>query len=490
MESSQSEQLTYSRDHSKTSDRLLLSFPLCVVCFFVLCFLASFLSVAYADDVTENFPSSSSNSALYYQMGGGRSVPIPAVQNSVSIPINAEGNIGLGFSCGVFNPMTAITNSLNNYGNSIQNVSQTILQNATSAITSFPMYKLAQADPKLYNILNNNLAGASQEFSLHMKSCEKMQSEALQGHDPYNDWMTVARNNNMKNQMSFGDGDLNNSISKVNTDQGDNGVPWASPGATLGKAAGGLDQPPIMVINDTAIAGYNVMLGRNPTDTSKPGQSSDNQNLLKYWATPKNAATWIVSVVGDQKVTTCTGESCAKDSTPGLGLLPSVQTVTMDISKKLSNLVTNPDQVNAKSLIEVSAPGQIVSQTILEDIRQMNLNAQSNTIATLSQNIATTRVVNEALLAINILQMGSEIPNIQSVGPAQRVISQKIQNIQDDINHIMYSVNIRRQLNSNIMGDIMKYTNGENAKAAAIPKVGKEPSLLENGGIINKGTPP
>lgn len=442
--------------------------------------------LSYADDITDSFPSSDSNSALYYQIGGGRSVPIPPVQNNVSVPINAEGDIGLGFSCGLFNPVNTITNSLNDFKDSVQNVPGTIVSNATSAITSFPMYKLAQADPKLYNILNNNVIGAHNQFALNMKSCEEMQSEALKGNDPYNDWITVSRNNNMKNIMSFGDGDLNKGISQVNQDQGNNGVPWATPGTALGASAGGVGQPPIMVVNDTSVAGYNVMLGRNATDTSAPGKSDNNQNLLNYWPTPKDAAQWIVSVVGDQKVTTCTSASCSKDSTPGTGLLPYVQNATTDISKKLANLVANPGQVNEENLMAVSAPGQVVSPALLENIRQMNLNAQSNTVATLAQNIATTRIVNEALLAINILQMGSEVPNIHAVGPAQKVIAQKVQLLQEDINHIMYSVNIRRQLNSNVMGDIMKYTQEQNAQAAAIPQVGNKPAVMQNGGIVKQ----
>jgi len=447
-------------------------------------------NVSYANDITENFPSSDSNAALYYQMGGGRSVPAPPVQNNISVPINAKGEVGLGFSCGSFNPSTTITNSLNNFKDSIQNVSGSIMKRAMSAIVSFPMYKLAQADPKLYNVLNNNVIGAHNQFALNLKSCNEMQSEALKGDDPYNSWITVSRNNNMKHSMSFGSGDLNKAMATANKDQGNNGVPWATPGKPLGAPAGGLDQPPIMVIHDTAIAGYNVILGRNPTDISAPSKSKDNQNLLNYWGKPSDAAKWIVTIVGDQKVTTCTEKDCGKNSTPGSGLLPFVQNATTAIIKKLSNLVAHPAQVNEKSLLDVSAPGQVVSPALLQSIRQMNPNAKTNTIATLSQNIATTRVVNEALLAINVLQVGAEVPNIHAVAPAQKVIETKKQLIQQDINHIMYSVNIRRQLNSHVMSDIMQYSQQQEAKAAAVSHIGNKPALLTNGGIVKRNQTP
>lgn len=447
-------------------------------------------SLGYANAITDMFPSSNQNSELYYQMGGGRSVPVPPVNNSVTAPIDVQGNIGLGFSCGKFSPVNTITNSLNNFKDSVQNVPGSIVSRATSSITSFPMYKLAQADPKLYNILNNNVIGAHNQFSLNMKSCEEMQSEALKGHDPYDGFITVSRNNNMKHLMSFGDGDLNKAMSNVNQNQGDNGVPWATPGQSLGASAGGEGQKPIMVINDTAIAGYNVLLGRNATDTSTPDHSHDEQNLLNYWQKPQDAAQWIVAVVGDQKVTTCTSKHCQKDSSPGVGLLPYVQHASTQISQTLAQLVSGQLPTTKDHLLAVSAPGQVVSGSLIRNIRQMSHNAQGNTVATLAQNIATTRVINEALLAINVLQTGSEVPNIHAVGPAQKVITHKIKQLQSDIDHIMYSVNIRRKLNSNVMSHIMQYTKAKNNQAAGISQVGTKPAVMTNGGIVKKDQSP
>lgn len=453
---------------------------------FSLLALSGISAVCIADDPTQNFPSSDSNSALYYQMGGGQSVPMPAVSDTESLPIGVDGSIGTGFSCGKFNPTATITNSLNDASSGVENISQSIMGNATSAITGFPMYKLAQADPKLYDILSNNIVGAHNQYDLNMKSCEQMQSEALQGNDPYNNWISVSRNDDMKSIMSAGDngGDLNEATTKVNQDQGTYGVPWDKPGFSEGASAGGLNQPPIEVIHDTAFAGYNVELGRGLTEKSAPTEDPNNQNLVIYWKTPEDAAQWIVGVVGDQKVTTCEGDGCDKGSTPGMGLLPDVQIQTTKVTQELSNLVANPDQVTAQNLLDVSAPGQVVSPALLQDIRQMNPNAQANTIATLGQNIATTQVVNEALLAIDILQMGSEVPDIHAVGPAQQEISDKIALMQSDIDHIMYSVKIRRDLNANVMGQIMQYNQDQNNEAAATPGVSKTPASMSHGAIL------
>ena len=455
------------------------------------CFLVLMALNSQADSSLDNlFPSSDTNSALYYQLGGGNSVPMPAVSDSIPFPVNVDGNVGAGFSCGKFDPTATITNSLNDMGSSVENVSQEVMSHATSAITSFPMYTLAKADPKLYDILNNNIIGAHNQFDLNMKSCQQMQSEALQGQDPYNDWISVSRNDSMKSMMTAGDEgattDLNQAVANVNQVQGNNGVPWSTPGVPSGSDAGGLGQPPILVVHDTVIAGYNVELNRDPGDTSTPNSDSNNQNLLNYWSTPESAADWVVSVVGDQKVTTCEGPGCDKNSTPGTGLLPYVEKATQDITKKLQGLVQDPALMNdSENLLAVSAPGQMVSRSLVTDIKQMNPDAQATTIATLSQNIATTRIVDEALLAIDLLQTGAEVPAIQAVGPAQTEISQKVQLLQADIDHIMYSVNIRRQLNSNVMSSIVQYNQEQNAKAASVPGVSETPAAMTHGAIVN-----
>lgn len=85
-------------------------------------------------------------------MGGGQDVPVAAYSGTTSIPLHVDGDVGLGYNCGLFNPKLSITNSLNAVESSFQNVEQSIVQNATAAIAEFPMYAVARADPDLYNL--------------------------------------------------------------------------------------------------------------------------------------------------------------------------------------------------------------------------------------------------------------------------------------------------------------------------------------------------
>ena len=93
-------------------------------------------------------------SGLYYKMGGGNDVPLPAFYNTSYIPLNAESDVGLGFNCGAFNPAASLTNSLNQIKSSFLNVQQEVLSSATAAVTEFPLYELSRADPNLYNLIS------------------------------------------------------------------------------------------------------------------------------------------------------------------------------------------------------------------------------------------------------------------------------------------------------------------------------------------------
>ena len=57
-----------------------------------------FSSTGYAELIPTN------DSDFYYRIGGGHSVPVPAYDGTVRVPLNAEGEVGLGYNCGIFNP--------------------------------------------------------------------------------------------------------------------------------------------------------------------------------------------------------------------------------------------------------------------------------------------------------------------------------------------------------------------------------------------------
>ena len=262
------------------------------------------------------------NGIFYYQLGGGQDVPMPAFYDVSSIPLNADGNVGLGFDCGSFNPIAAITDSLNNIKSSFINVESQVVSAATGAITSFPLYELSRSDPNLYNLLTDAMTGARGDMVLSTKSCEAMQSEIASGGDPYAHWAQISMGNKWKEEIGTaelsGHGDINQAKNKVSQDAGKSGVPWISKFFSLAdsleapgsKNAGGVDQSPIRVIHDTVMAGYQDIVkegGQYQSIKHSPLKDNHHSELMNVWKTNQAAAVWITHAVGEQTITTYNG---------------------------------------------------------------------------------------------------------------------------------------------------------------------------------------
>lgn len=436
------------------------------------------------------------NNSFYYRMGGGQFIPMPANDGASSIPLHVDADLGLGYNCGVFNPKLSITNSLNAIKNSFQNVEQGIIANATAAITEFPMYALSRADPDLYNLFNNALLGARTDIDLSTKSCQAMQAQIAQGRNPYTDWATISMGNDWKYHMSLAPGSQENSLNQssgdinqvnqqVAKDNGDNGIPWVH-GANIGRNgvyAGGRGQPPIMVIHDTSVAGYNVILqtGRNYDDESTPTRTDANTHLLDTWANPKLAADWIVNVLGDEKITTYQGGE--KQSSPGVGLLPSNQTLTTQILQNLQKLVTNQTPITLDNLKTVSAPGVMINTAVIEAIRQKEPVTQAIIINKLAQEIATSRLIDKALLARQILQEGSQVPAIYSNKAAEESIQKALSRLDQAIEGMLFNVKVKKELVSDTVIHLLETTHEQQDVNAMITPAKISDRNIYNGAL-------
>lgn len=441
------------------------------------------------------------NNPFYYKMGGGQATPVPAYNGASSVPLDVNSNVGLGYNCGLFNPHLSITNSLNAIQNSFQNIEQSVVQNATSAIAEFPLYAVSRADPDLYNLLNNALLGARKDLELSTKSCQVMQQQIGQGKNPYTDWATLSMGNDWQQHMSLtssssanlsaaaktdNDNNNNDDINLVNQqvaqDNGDTGVPWIH----AGNNAGGQAQPPILVINDTSIAGYNVILqaGRNYDDTSAPAQTSANAHLVTTWANPQLAANWITTILGDEKITTYAGGD--KESTPGVGLLSQDQQLTTQINQNLQNLVTGQTPLTIANLQTVSAPGVMINNAVIQAIQQKDPVTQSILISKLSQEVATGQLIDQALLARQILQEGSQVPPIYSNKAAQEAIQKALSQLDQSINNLLFNVHVRKELVSDTASQLLENTQAEQIGSSTVQPSNAPNGSMENGAVQKK----
>jgi integrating conjugative element protein (TIGR03755 family) len=452
-----------------------------------------FSSCVFALDI---IPTGKDNNLLYYKMGGGSDFDLPAVNDTRTIDLGADADLSAGMTCGDFNPLVSLTNTFNDLQNNIDNITQGLLANATGSLAEMPMYFLAQANPSAYNMINNALIKAHELISISTKSCQEVKNQIAQGKNPYQDWATISVGNSWKKHLSLtfsGSEDINDAKKDIDANAGNDGVPWINGNKSdSGFLAGGLNQPPIHVVSDTVKAGYNAILMRDTNDSSP---ASVDGELAKQFPSPKDAQDWITNVVGDQVITTCNDKSCQKNQggISGRGLLPWITNCNEDnksycadnIKKNINQLVSGQLVENKSNIELVSANGLVISPQVISAIKNMDATQQNIMTAKLSQEVATQKVVDRALIARNILQTGAQVPVIASNTPAQKMISHSIEILDKDIQSIAFESQIRKQMMSNTINNILNAQNLDQQKAVNVPAVIKNTDLIQNSALPN-----
>ena len=141
------------------------------------------------------------DSLWYYEIGGAQPVSTPLNPSVVSVTLGGSAQLGLGYSCGKFDPVTAITNTLNEIGAGVDRMMGAMTAAATSAIAALPALILQRANPGLYDLFQNALIKAEETLRLATKSCEQMEAEIAQGKNPYADLVVLSKGNDWKVQM-------------------------------------------------------------------------------------------------------------------------------------------------------------------------------------------------------------------------------------------------------------------------------------------------
>jgi integrating conjugative element protein (TIGR03755 family) len=415
--------------------------------------------------------------------------------------MGSNANLGFGKSCGSYNPALSVLNSMNDFKDKAQDLEKDVLTNATAAIITLPMYEIAKRNPTIYALINNKMISAKNKLEVSTKSCEVARQQIAKGENPYQDWGAIAINDQWKKKLSLtaeGNADINQVKKDIDITGGDDGVAWAN-GNTDNDGvvrAGGKGQPPVHVIADTIKAGYNAMLNRDlqsEADAPKTGASAE---LARVFPSPTNAMKWTTDVVGDQTITTCNDNDCKRKqgSVVGHGLLTGITSCNQDkdncvetIRTQIGKLVSGNLELTKENLEKVSAGGIMMSPEAIAAIRNMDSTQQSIIVNKLAQEVAIQRVIDKALMAKNILATGAQVPVIAANHPAQLVIGRAITNLDNDIRSLTFETQIRKQMMSDTISQVLSYSYQQQQNALHVAPVSAASPVMENSAITKQG---
>lgn len=438
---------------------------------------------------------------FYYEIGGGEVTPLPYTPDSSDIDLDVDANAGLGYNCGLFDPKFSIVNSLNNIKASFEQMEGQVIENAKGALLELPAYLIAEYKPELYKLMQDGISNGRFDFNTSTKSCQDMVSEIGDGKNPYHDWLQASLGDQWKYHMSLAapergqnglvgssPQDINQVNHHINQDNGKSGVAWVN-GASKGGVfyAGGQGQPPILITTDTVMAGYNILIDnkRALNDKDAPPRTKTNARILDAFESPLIAAKWTVNVVGDQEITTYAKGK--KQSIPGRGLLNDVQDETMTVKKNVIDLVTGTKKMTLENLKSISPPKIMLNTAVIQMLRkQSNPLMQMIYINKIAEEVAVARVIDKAKLALQCLEVGSQVPAIFVNHAAQPAIQALINRLRLYIGELRNNPKDNEEFVGKTIALLMGATRASLNAAAIIRPSAKSSPAMENGAVLTQ----
>lgn len=385
---------------------------------------------------------------FYYILGGGEPVTRAASNRSATLVLGGAIEWNTGLMCGNFDMSLSVEEQLRGIKGSFSNLMDSVISAATGAVASLPALVLQKVNPALYDLLQNGILQASEEFHLAQTSCEEIVG-VMDDVISNNSWESVSKGGYWSGRSTAG-AEILTTRTTADTVGIDAGVVWVE-----GAMRGGRGQPPIEIVESTAMAGYNQLLRRNPANTTSMATTCADAPICEQWDNPQAFADWLIDVVGEKKIRTC--EGCDKiDTKAGMGLRHQLDIEAEQIETDLQALVASGSAPTAAALEDVSGgPGMLVSRRVVEALREENDHERDMLISRLAGEMALARTMERAMIARRALLSGMKEPNIANLTIAQDELKPFLSDLEQDIENLLFEMEVRDRVASNTAAQLL-----------------------------------
>ena len=425
---------------------------------------------------TSNLIPPSSDGIWYYEIGGADSLILPSY-NKARFKFKTGLDWGGNLTCSDLDPDISIQNALNGLKQGWATLQRNVVNSVKGTIASLPALALNHVNPGLYDLLNSGLLAAEDQFQIEVASCQKITSDLMSskpnyewvkasGYEKYRDFFMGKKSGTSGTGASTTPeakkADAGAVVKSMEKDAGKEGVNWI-----CGDKRGGVGQKPI-VMSEVVWAGYNRLIGRGECETFAPVDSDINPEFVKYWKKPKDAQAWLVDVFGEIEINTAPKKE-PKNFKVAAGLMTKIEEVAKDISDDLVSIVDSyrNDKVepSLKDLQSVSAPGTLVSRSIIIALAN-NSSVDSNIfINRLAIDMATQREILKASAMRRILYSASMTSEIAGLEPALNIVESWEKRLEREIRYVREEMELRRFLNKSTIPTILEAEYKNNREA-------------------------
>ena len=379
---------------------------------------------------------------LLYRLGGAEPISLgpSARASTLRLGVGAEWNANL--TCGDFDVAHSVRNQLNGVSGAFQEVMGNVVDSAQGVVASLPALAIQRLNPGLYDLLQNGVLEAGQEFRVAKLRCDEI-ADDMGDRLAHEGWSSVAKADYWRRQIDIGGRDVVEVAGEADASGADGGVPWVG-----GAAKGGAGQEPIEAVGDVASAGYNLLLGRAAADDSAVGPAACGESdICKVWDDPDEMANWVRRAVGEIEVRTCDG--CRKvASQAGLGL-PSIYRREKSELVNLLGPLVQTEAVPGEALLEglTGGGGFRVTRELIEGIREEP--RPVDMANRLAGELAVGRVLEQAAMARRAMLAGMREPHVAGNAAALEQAQRAVAELDREIRQMEVELRVKAVLASN-----------------------------------------
>ncbi len=373
----------------------------------------------------------------YFSMGGGDPYVNYRQTNRTTLDLNVGAEWSAFRGCS-FDPRASIVDTLKDAKQSINGFAEDIVSAAPMLAASWGLSKLQENYPGAYDLITKGLADAKASFTGAVKSCRDMQSDLANGRDPTNGWVRFSRKASWESGAQTGDNPVRVE-QKLDADAAKRGVAWVG-----GKLKGGTGQQPILVVGDTIDAAY-AHVTKDQTGTESNNVSGDGR-ITRVFPTSSAAAKWTTSVIGESTIRMC--PDCDRLSTKmGQGLRLKHREEREAIDKDLADAL-KANKITNDSLNRLSAPGMgiVATEEVLRGLREAPPSEQGILANRFASELALARVTEKALIARDLLNVGTQEPNIAANETAIDQLTTARDRLDRELNNILYEQEVKSKV--------------------------------------------
>lgn len=385
------------------------------------------------------------NDNWYYVIGGGQSFMGYRQSNRTHIDLGVGADWRLFRGC-QFDPRISISETFSDIEESLYGVADNLVDSARGMVLAFGLSKIQEQYPTLYDFLMNGVKDAHQKYLFALKSCRDYQSDLNAKRDPVSGWIAYGKSSSWAQSAQSGANPV-----KVDRDiderAANRGFTWID-----GTLRGGDNQPPARVVQDVTRKGYQHITAGGatlpPSDANEgtTDLGADLDNPAMVFANAEEAQAWLVSVVGEREISTCT--DCQKLNTKvGQGLRLKLTEEQNLATQQMRELLSRPTPSLA-DLDRLSVPGMglVLTDGMIRRLKSLPAHEADVFASKLVSEIAMMRAMEKALTARDLMAAGMQEPNVAANAQAMEELNFAKQRLDEEMNNLLFETDVRKKI--------------------------------------------